>query len=298
MTNKIPNFYKKTSCYTDLGMYNDFIKQLPNNIEELCILQRMQTIHPIAFKKEEIRNSKKSFWGDMTAIPNTVLLREDDIFPTSISMIAEILRKNSKYSLNRESKDKLFITCRGQAILLAATLKAKNIPARVRSGFAEYPSNNGIYWDHWITEYYNDKENRWILIDADCCCNDNIDFDIYDIPQNKFLKAAQVYLEFRKNPSNISKLGHAYYGSTNEKIIEILTTALFYDFHCLMNDEIIYLHYPKYLKEKNFKLETEDFIEIDELAKMMLEPETNFDSLMEIWNKNSKFRIMTGGTLN
>ncbi len=29
-------------------------------------LQRMQIIHPIAFKEKEIRNKEKCFWGDMS----------------------------------------------------------------------------------------------------------------------------------------------------------------------------------------------------------------------------------------
>ncbi len=49
----ILSFYKKTSPYTDLGLYNDFAKNLPDNIEELCLIQRKQIIHPIAFKKKK-----------------------------------------------------------------------------------------------------------------------------------------------------------------------------------------------------------------------------------------------------
>jgi len=65
-----------------------------------------------------------------------------------------------------------------------------------------------------------------------------------------------------------------------------------------MNNEIIYLHYPKYLKDKNFKLNNIELEEIDELAKLMLEPDKNFDLLNTIWNNTPKFRILTGGTIN
>ncbi len=294
---KMMDFYKETSCYTDLGLYTDFARNLPDDIKELCLLQRMQTIHPIAFKKKEIRNSKDSFWGDMTQISDMRLLREDDIFPNSISMLAEILRRDSHYSVNREATNKIYVTCRGQALLLASTLKAKKIPARVRSGFAEYPTDSGIFWDHWITEYYDAKSKKWKFVDADCCCNDNIDFDIYDIPSDKFLTAAEVWLAYREKRLDSIRLGHAYYGTSESKLMESLTTALFYDFHCLMNDEIIYVHYPKYLREEKFKLDESELIELDHLAKLMLDPNQNFDLLREIWDTVSKFRIMSGGTI-
>ena len=45
MEKEMLEFYKKTSYFTDLGYYKDFAKNLPDNIEQLCILQRMQIIH-------------------------------------------------------------------------------------------------------------------------------------------------------------------------------------------------------------------------------------------------------------
>lgn len=35
-------------------------------------------------------------------------------------------------------------------------LKAKRILARARSGFAEYIHYDGIFYDHWITEYFDE----------------------------------------------------------------------------------------------------------------------------------------------
>ena len=55
MEKEILEFYKKTSSYTDLGFYKEFAKNLPNDIEQLCVLQRMQMIHPVAFKDKNIR---------------------------------------------------------------------------------------------------------------------------------------------------------------------------------------------------------------------------------------------------
>lgn len=291
---KILDFYKQTSQFTDLGYYRDFARNLPDDIESLCILQRMQIIHPVAYKDKDIRNKSNCFWGDMTKVPITRLDYEEDYFPTAQSMMAELLRKSPNYDINRDAKDKIHITCRGQAILLASILKAKGIPARARSGFAPYIKYDGINYDHWITEYYNDKENVWKLVDADeHCPNHEIGFDLNNIPYDKFIFGANAYLGLRNNSIDTDSILYASDPVTLG--MKAAIRGLFYDFHSLMNNEIIFLHIPKYIKEKDFVLSEKEYEELDKLASLMLNPNDNFEKLKEIWDTNIKFRIMQGG---
>ena len=293
MNKKILDFYKQTSLYTDLGLYKDFMKNKTNDIDELCVLQRMQIIHPVTFDEPDIRKQNKCFWGDMTKVPITRLNYEDDLFPTAISMISELLRKDHKYHKDRKAENKIHVTCRGQAILLAATLKAKGYSARVRSGFAPYIKYDGISYDHWITEYFDENRGRWVLVDADEHCPDHeMGFDLNDIPQNKFIFGAEAYLGVRKGKYKTEEI---YYASAPATLgLKAALRGLFYDFHCLMNDEIILLHVPKYIRDKRFELNEEEYEELDYLAQLLLNPDDNFDELLEIWNNNTKFRIMTG----
>ncbi len=294
MKNKeILEFYKETSQFTDLGYYKDFAKNLPNDIEELCILQRMQIIHPVAYNDKDIRNKNNCFWGDMTKVPITRLDYEEDYFPTAQSMIAELLRKNPDYNIKREAKDKINITCRGQAILLASILKAKGIPARARSGFAPYIKYDGISYDHWITEYYDESENIWKLVDADEHCPDHeMGFDLNNIPYDRFIFGANAYLGLREK--SIQEDSILYSSDPVTLGMKAALRALFYDFHALMNNEIIFLHIPKYIREKDFNLSEEEYRELDYLAKLMLNPNKNFNELKEIWKNIPKYRIMSG----
>ena len=293
MNNEVFNFYKQTSLYTDLGLYKNFMKNLPDDINDLCILQRKQIIHPIAFDIPNIRKQSNCFWGDMTKVPITRLDYEDDLFPTAISMISELLRKDKIYSVNRKAEDKINVTCRGEAILLAATLKAKGYSARVRSGFAPYIKYDGVSYDHWITEYYDEIKQRWVLVDADEHCPDHeMGFDLNDIPRNKFIFGAEAYLGMRTGKYKTEEI---YYASDPATLgLKASIRGLFYDFHSLMNDEIIFLHLPKYIQDKNFELNEEEYIELDNLAELLLEPDKNFDKILDIWNNKSKFRIMSG----
>lgn len=293
MNSKILDFYKQTSLYTDLGLYKEFAKQLTNDIDELCILQRMQIIHPIAYSNPNIRKQAKCFWGDMTKVPLTRLNYEDDLFPTALGMLHELLRKDNNYYNERKAEDKIHVTCRGQAILLASILKAKGYSARVRSGFAPYIKYDGVNYDHWITEYFDDEKDRWVLVDADEHCPDHeMGFDLNDIPRDKFIFGAEAYLGMRNKKYKNEEI---HYSSDPATLgLKASIRGLFYDFHSLMNDEIIFLHLPKYIQDKKFELSEEEYIELDKLAELLLEPDKNFDKILDIWNKEPKFRIMSG----
>jgi hypothetical protein len=295
MQDKIIQFYKQTSPFTELGLYKDFAKNLPDDINELCELQRYQTIHPVGLLNPETRMDTEGFWGNLSEIPLTRLNFEEDWFPNAISMFAELLRLNPAYTKERSAKDKIHITCRCQAIMLAATLKAKGIPSRVRSGFAGYIKNNGEHADHWITEWFNEKEGRWILTDADIHGDENITFDPNDLPRDIYLTGAQAYLKLRRGELGEKAVSFASWPVTYG--IPAAIRGLFYDFHCLMNLEIIFLHQPVYLIDREFNLSEEELKELDELAKLLLQSDENFDKLQEIWENKSKFRIL-GGALN
>ncbi len=236
----------------------------------------------------------------MTKISKISLIFENDLFPTAQSMLAELLRREYTFTRNRKIENKIHVCCREQAILLTSILKAKGHSARVRSGFAKYVNIEGKQaGDHWITEYYEESEEKWILVDSDMYFDDEtleeyaIDFNLLDIPRDKFLFGAEAYLGLRNNKYKDEEI---YYVSDPITLgLKASIRGLFYDFHSLMNDEIIFLHIPKYIKEKDFELSEEEYQELDKLAELLLEPDKNFDKILEIWNKEPKFRILSGG---
>ena len=55
--------------------------------------------------------------------------------------------------------------CRHFATLFVAIMRHKGVPARARCGFAGYFAP-GKHLDHWVGEYWNAAERRWVLVDA------------------------------------------------------------------------------------------------------------------------------------
>ena len=297
--NKILVFYLKTSPYTFLGPYSEFTKALPDDIEELCILQRIQTIHAREmFLNSNIRKEKNNVNGDMSKVPIDRMNNEEDIFQTAMSIFAELLRRDKDYSVYRQAKDKIQIVCRGHALMLASTLKSKGIPARVRVGFAKYHNKNGECDDQWNVEWYCMKQKRWVMVDPSGMggyrYNTN---EIIDVPKEKFITAAESWKAIRKK---VLSPKYRIVDSSGYEGLKASWLQLMNDFNCLMNNEKSFLFQPKYMYEfKNNQYIIREFtydelLELDKLADLMLDCDNNIDELYKIYNTEYKFRVLLG----
>lgn len=297
---KLLIFYLQTSTYTHLGPYTDFIRTLPDDIEELCILQRKQTIHAKElYYDKDIRKKKNHPNGDMTKIPKDRMNNEEDIFQTAISIFSELLRRDPKYSINREAKNKIHIVCRGSALMLTSTLKCKGIPARVRVGFTKYYNTFPECEDQWNTEWYDLKEKRWKMVDSSGLggYNNIADEQLLDIPKDKFITAAEAWKQIRNNtlPKEIEIVDLGGYKGLKAAWLQLMN-----DFNSLMNNERSFLFQPVYMyeyKDNHYFIRDftkEELKELDELADLMIDCDKNLDKLYNIYKKQLKYRIMLG----
>lgn len=288
MNENILNHYIQVGAFTNPGCYREFMQNLPDDIEELGTLVCHQVIHRMILSQGNTGMNTDKRYGDMEEFPWFRLRCDDDVLTTAVSMIAELLRLDNRgFTQERKVEHKIVVTCRFVSILMAAILKAKGKPCRVRSGFASYLSDGKESIDHWINQCWDEQRQRWITFDADGFFN-QLDFDQYDIPENKFDWAADTWLGIRNGslqPDNFINLG-------GFKGLMPALWALFYDFHSLMNNEILYMQQPSYIDKKFDTLNKDNFLEIDELAVLMLDPDKSFYELKDIWNTKKKYRIL------
>jgi hypothetical protein len=100
----------------------------------------------------------------------------------------------------REPAQRLPCVCRHFATLLSAILREQGVPARARCGFGAYFVRSR-FEDHWVAEYWNESERRWILVDAQI---DEVqrqafqlDFDPLDVPRDRFIIAGDAWRNCR-----------------------------------------------------------------------------------------------------
>ena len=110
----------------------------------------------------------------------------------------------------RPVEKKLLGNCRDHSLLLVAMLRHQGIPARARCGFGAYfmPDH---FEDHWVVEYWNTEQNRWVFVDAqlDELQQDvmKINFDVLDVPRDQFIVGGKAWQMCRAGEQDADKFG-------------------------------------------------------------------------------------------
>jgi hypothetical protein len=89
-------------------------------------------------------------------------------------------------------------------------LRQHGIPARARCGFGAY-FEAGQYIDHWVCEYWNAVQNRWIMVDAQMDELQSrvlrLPFDPLDVPRDQFIVGGLAWQMCRKGEADPQTFG-------------------------------------------------------------------------------------------
>lgn len=127
------------------------------------------------------------------------------------SMLERIVSHNSRpLFATRPVDERLVGVCRHFTLMHVAMLRTQGVPARARCGFATY-FEKGKFLDHWVTEYWNEDHERWVLADAQLDARQRkflgIDFDPLDVPRDKFLIAGDAWALCRQGRADPGAFG-------------------------------------------------------------------------------------------
>lgn len=117
----------------------------------------------------------------------------------------------ASFQCSRRPRDRSVGTCRDYAVLLCGFLRQHKIPARVRCGFAGYFNSAG-YEDHWICEYWDATDARWVMVDAQLDSAHRtaltVGFDPLDMPDDQFITSGIAWNRIQVHPAEANLFGH------------------------------------------------------------------------------------------
>jgi hypothetical protein len=113
-------------------------------------------------------------------------------------------------TIERDPPRRLPSVCRHFSTLLVSILREQGIPARARCGFGAY-FTPGKFEDQWVCEYWNAKQSRWILVDAQMDPIQrqafHLTFDPLDVPRDAFVVAGDAWQMCRQRGADPRNFG-------------------------------------------------------------------------------------------
>jgi len=192
-------FYATHSTFSAPGELADHYADLPHDPTQLARISRDLLIHRME--------------GDLFGHTHPADRLHNDAETRYIDDILRILvaRNDAPLDVRREVGDRFVGTCRDFSLLLCSFLRQAGIPARIRSGFADYFGSDGFHCDHVVTEYW-DEARGWLFADAQLAdpaitTNWNADFDPMDVPRDRFLVAGKAWQAIREGAANPKTFG-------------------------------------------------------------------------------------------
>lgn len=110
----------------------------------------------------------------------------------------------------RPMERRLLSNCRDFSLMLTAILQHQGVPARARCGFGRY-FTPGNYEDHWVCEYWNAAQQRWVFVDPQLDELQRevlaVEFDHVDVPRDQFLTGGEAWTQCRSGQADPERFG-------------------------------------------------------------------------------------------
>jgi len=190
-------YFARYGKITNPGPYAHLYKDLPSDVPALVRVVQGLMIH--------------IFWSERYGL-NLPEERKAEVQLRSMERrLAHMLELDSSPLMTpRPNEKKIVGNCRDFSVTLASMLQSKGIPARPRCGFGAYFLPNH-YEDHWVCEYWNEAEQRWILVDAQLDELQRevlkISFDPLDMPRDQFIVGGAAWKMCRSDGADPDQFG-------------------------------------------------------------------------------------------
>ncbi|MEU1514746.1 transglutaminase-like domain-containing protein [Streptomyces sp. NPDC005811] len=190
------DFYAAQSAFSDPGDLADRYAGLPRDPARLARAARDLMIHRLE--------------GDLFGHTHPQDRLHHDAESRYIDDVLRILldRDDAPLTERRAPADRFVGVCRDFSLLHCSFLRHVGVPARIRSGFADYFGTDGFHGDHVVTEYWDEERRAWRLADAQLTGGPwTVDFDPMDVPRDRFLVAGSAWRAIRAGTADPRAFG-------------------------------------------------------------------------------------------
>lgn len=164
--------------------------------------------------------------------------------------------------------------CRHFTLLQVAMLRSQGLPARARCGFGAY-FEPGKFLDHWVTEYWNEEQDRWVMVDAQMDPRQRelfkLAFDPLDMPRGQFLVAGEAWALCRAGAADPQA-----FGILDMHGLWFIASNVIRDLAALNNREMLPWDGWGAMVMDDSRIDTDL---IDRIAMLTREPDAHFDEL-------------------
>lgn len=189
-------YYASHSKMTDPHNYAALLADLPTDIASVCHVVQGLIIHFAMGQRYGVELAARRHEAHVRAIA---------------PVLARIQELDSRPLVYPRSPERRFVgSCRVATLLFCTFLRHHGIPVRARCGFSAYFADD-FFGDHWVGEYWNTQEQRWMLVDAELDdllrTRHAITFDPHDLPRDQWISAGAAWQACQGGHADATRFG-------------------------------------------------------------------------------------------
>ena len=276
---QILGFYARPAAMTSGGAHARMFDELPRDVAALARIVQGLALHEYVASRlygVTIPDRRKS---------------EAHIRPVEKMLDRLLAIAAQPLSVGRPPEKRLVGVCHHFALLLVAMLRAKGLPARARVGFGSY-FNPPYFEDHWVCEYWNAAETRWVLVDPQFDevwrAALKIDHDVLDVPRDRFLIAGDAWAGCRAGEVAASKFG-IFVGDLRG--LWFIAGSLVRDVAALNKMEMLPWDQWGAMPRPNEPPDDDQLALFDRLAALTRAPDASFAELRALYEGDDRLRV-------
>lgn len=270
------NYFAQYGKMTDPGPYAHLYTDLSSDVPSLVKVVQGLIVHV--------------FWGESYGLHLSEERKAEVQLRSMERRLSRMLELDpGPLTTPRSNEKKVVGNCRDFSLILASMLQSKGIPARPRCGFATY-FDPSLYIDHWVCEYWNAAEQRWIFVDAQLDeVQQNIlktTFNTLDVPRDQFLVGGAAWKMCRSGQANPD-----HFGIFDMHGMDFVKGDFLRDVAALNKMELLPWDCWGIILTEYETLPPDDLSMLDQLADLTAKDVPEFDTVRKIYESDPRLRV-------